>query len=290
MRNGSGLGGVGRRVVVVGFALLAACAAPRRSVTPEAALESSVETSSGLFRIEYERSDAKDATRLQRAVEHALPRLERWGTLREPITLKVMPDHASLEAATEQHDVGWLRAWGRYDELLVQAPSTWGLAGASQPQLNELVLHELTHNLMYQLASDRLGWTRKQIPLWFREGMASYTAEQAYRWVTLEELARHLERFPGSDPLRKPGALYRDDSNLLYGAAHHAFVFLLQRYGEDPVRALLQEMKGGKNFPEAFEAAIGLSPDAFVRDFTRYVRWRGFRGLRAMPRTSEPRE
>jgi hypothetical protein len=290
MRDGSGLGGVGRVTVVALWLLLPACAAPRRLATPEAALESSMESPSGLFRIEYIRADAKDAARIQRAVEHALPRLERWGTLREPITLKVMPDHASLEAATEQHGVDWLRAWGRYDELLVQAPSTWGLSGATQPQLNELILHELTHNLMYQLAADRLGWSRKQIPLWFREGMASYTAEQSYRWVSLEEIARHLERFPERDPLRNPGELYRDDSNLLYGVAHQAFVFLLQRYGEDSVRALLREMKGGKNFPEAFEAAIGLHPDAFVRDFTRYVRWRGFRSTRALPRATEPRD
>jgi hypothetical protein len=27
---------------------------------------------------------------------------------------------------------------------------------------------------------------------------------------------------------------------------------------------------------------VGLTPDAFVRDFTRYVRWRGFRGGRVV--------
>jgi hypothetical protein len=258
----------------------------------EPSLSASLELASptGQFLIEYEPADARDAARVQQAVEQALPRLARWGAMKEPVTIKVMPDHESLENAVQQHGMDWLRAWGRYDDVFVQAPSTWGLAGATQPQLNELLLHELTHSLMYQLASDRLGWSRKHIPLWFREGMASYTAEQSYRWVSLEEIAKHFERFPGSDPVRSPGDLYREDSNLIYGAAHHAFAFLVKRYGEDAIRALLGEMREGKDFPEAFESAIGLSPDAFVSDFTRYVRWRGFRSGRALPRSSERRD
>ncbi|PTL78146.1 hypothetical protein [Vitiosangium sp. GDMCC 1.1324] len=288
MRNGSGLGGAG--LVAVGvLALLAGCAAPRQSAAPAAALEASMESASGLFRTEYAPGNAQDAALVQKAADEALPKLERWGKLQVPVTLKVVPDHEALEDAVRQHGFGWLRAWSRYDEVFVQAPSSWGPGGATQPQINELLLHELTHSLMYQLSSDRLGWQRKQIPLWFREGMASFTADQSYRWVSLEEIARHLERTPGSDPVQKPDGLYRDDSNLVYGVAHYAFTFLVRRYGEDAVRGILREMKGGKDFPEAFESAIGLSADAFSRDFTRYVRWRGFRSGRALPQANEPR-
>ncbi|MCY1076688.1 hypothetical protein [Archangium lansingense] len=288
MRNGSGRGGAG--LVAMGvLVLLSGCASARFSA-PEAALEASLsmESPAGQFRIEFAPGNEQDATRIQQAVTEALPKLERWGALHEPVTIKVMPDHAALEAAVRQHGYVWLRAWSRYDEVFVQAPSTWSLTGATQPQVNELLLHELTHSVMYQQSADRLGWSRKQIPLWFREGMASYTAEQAYRWVSLEEIARYFERSPESDPVGRPGDLYRDDSNLIYGVAHHAFAFLVRRYGEDSVRGLLREMKGGKEFPRAFESAIGLSPDAFVRDFTRYVRWRGFRGGRIQPRASTP--
>ncbi len=290
MRDGSRQGGVGV-VAVLLLALVSGCATRRGMAAPAANLSASVELTgpSGQFRIEYDPANAEDAARIQRGVDESLPRLARWGTLRETVTIKVMPNHKTLAKAVQQRELGWLRAWSRYDEVLVQAPATWGLVGASQPQINELLIHELTHSLMYQLAADRLGWSRKQIPLWFREGMASYTAEQAYRWVTLEELARHLERFPKSDPVRKPSELYREDSNLVYGAAHHAFSFLVRRYGEDAVRGLLAEMRGGKDFPEAFESVIGVPPDTYVRDFTRYVRWRGFRGGRMLPRAEEPR-
>lgn len=253
-----------------------------------AMLSQSLAPPSAPYRIEFAPMDAPDVPRLQKAVDAALPRLARWGALREPLTVRVEPTHAALEAAAHQKGFEWLRAWGRYDEVFVQAPSTWGLAGASQPQLDELVLHELTHCLMYQLAADRLGWTRKQIPLWFREGMASYTAQQAYRWVTLEELARYLDSHPQADPVTHPEPLYREDSNLIYGVAHHAFSFLLKRYGPEAVRGLLGEMKGGKDFPEAFGAAIGLPVEAFTRDFTHYVRWRGFRGGRPPPPSAPP--
>lgn len=272
-----------RNVALGMMVLLSGCASTRFSA-PEAALAASVsmETPTGQFHIDYAPGDEQDATRIRQAVTEALPRLERWGTLREPVTIKVMPDHESLEAAVRQRGFDWLRAWSRYDDMFVQAPSTWAPAGATQPQINELLLHELTHSVMYQQVADRRGWSRKQIPLWFREGMASYTAEQSYRWVSLEEIARHFDRSPESDPVRSPGELYRDDSNFIYGVAHHTFAFLVKRYGEDPVRGLLREMKNGKEFPRAFESAIGLPPDAFVRDFTRYVRWRGFRGGRVL--------
>jgi hypothetical protein len=269
--------------------MLAGCAGARR-MAGEAALTATWESPSSLYRITYAPRDEREVPGLRRAVDAALPRLERWGTLSEPLTVLVLPDHDSLEDAVRQRGLGWLRAWGRYAEVFIQAPSTWGLAGASPTQLNELLLHELTHSLMYQLSADRFGWSRKRIPLWFREGMASYTAEQTYRWGSLEELARYLERHPDADPLRKPEELYRDESNLVYGVAHHAFTFLVRRYGEEAVRGVMSEMKGGADFPEAFEAAIGLTPDAFVRDFTHYVRWRGFRGGRSLPRPPAPRE
>ena len=265
-------------------ALGAGCASSRAT----AVLSQSLAPPSAPYRIEYAPVDAADALRLQKSVEAALPRLRVWGELSEPLTLRVMPTHAALESATHQKGYDWLRAWGRYDEVFVQAPSTWGLARATQAQLDELLLHELTHCLMYQLAADRLGWSRKRIPLWFREGMASSTAQQAYRWVSLEEFARYLDGHPGEDPVTKPEALYQEDSNLVYGVAHHAFTFLVQRYGDERVRGVLREMKGGKDFPEAFEAAIGLPVEDFARDFTHYVRWRGFRGGRPRPPPSPP--
>ena len=135
---------------------------------------------------------------------------------------------------------------------------------------------------MYQVASDRMGWTRKRIPLWFREGMASYTAEQGYRVPSLEDLERFWRAQPTADPLMQAETLYQGKSDIVYGAAHHAFSFLVRRYGEPAVRDVLRAMSRGPDFPEAFAQAVGLKHEDFLQDFRRYVRLRGFKGGRKL--------
>jgi hypothetical protein len=241
-----------------------------------------VQTEVGIFRIEYPAREEAEARMVQIAIEQAGPRLARWGKLQEPVTVRIHPDHKSLEKAALRSGYVWLRAWARYDTVDVQAPDSWRPLSATQEDLNETLLHELTHTLMYQVAADQGGWRQKKIPAWFREGMASYTAGQGYRWPTLEALAQTLEEHPGWEPLLRPEPLYRDQMPVAYGAAHHAFTFLVNRYGQDAVRALLTEMSRGPDFPVAFTAAIGLSPETFLRDFARYVRLRGFKGGRLL--------
>ncbi len=165
-------------------------------------------------------------------------------------------------------------AWARYSDVLIQAPHTWGLLAPTQSEVNELVLHELTHCLVYQLSAGPQDWSGKKIPLWFREGIAAFTAGQRYRWPTLDELARFYAAHPEQDPLLASDEIYREQSNFVYAAAYYAFAFLRKRYEESAIR-------------EAFERAIGISVDAFVRDFERYVKWRDV-GRRTSAAASAP--
>ena len=261
-------------LLLISLAWMAGCR------TPQAALReaSATRTSLGTFEVHFDLPDRGSAQDVRLALQRATPGLARWGRFEVPVSVHILSDHEALEQAVDREGYGWLRAWGRYDEVFIQSPATWGLLGASQESVDELVLHELAHCLMYQLAADRLGWTRKEIPLWFREGMASFTAGQAYRWPALETLARVLRAHPGVDILGASEALYRGRSEWVYGAAHHAFTFLIERYGTGSVNLVLRAMRSGETFPGAFEQAVGLSAEAFLRDFHRYVRWGGFRG------------
>lgn len=275
-----------RRVWVVAtlWLGLAACR------TPLAALDHRTEltTQAGSFTLRFANRDRRGAEGLKIAVARAAPALERWGGLRVPVSMEVMPTHAMLEEAVDKHGYGWLRAWARYDEVYVQSPRSWSFFGATQPDLDEVLLHELTHCVMYQQSATRTSWRRKEIPPWFREGMASYTARQGYRWPTMEDLAQYLSDHEDLAPLLAAEG-YRDQSELVYGAAHHAFTFLARRYGEDKVRGVLSAMSEGRTFPEAFAAVIGMSVPQFVQDFQRYIRFRGFRGGRLLiPRPPEP--
>ncbi|MBN1204366.1 MAG: hypothetical protein JXB05_05535 [Myxococcaceae bacterium] len=269
---------------VLALLLGAGCVGPRAEMAEILPLETEV----GAFRLEYPLRDLEGAAMLQAAIEKASPRLARWGRLQEPVTVHLHPDHDALERAVRRSGYTWLRAWARYDVVDVQAPDSWRPVSATQRDLDELLLHELTHTVMYQMAADQGGWRQKKIPAWFREGMASFTAEQSYRWPTLEQLARTLEENPTWEPLLRPESLMRDQMPVAYGAAHHAFTFLVNRYGEDTVRALLREMNRGPDFPVAFMATVGLPPENFLRDFARYVRLRGFKGGRLLRPQAPP--
>jgi hypothetical protein len=256
------------------------CLGARSTLVAQAA---PLETGLGVFHLEAAPGKPDAAAMLQTALENATPPLMRWGQLAEPVTVRLQPDHGALERVTGRSGYTWLRAWARYALLDVQAPETWRPLRASQRDLDELLLHELTHTVMFQLAASSRDWPQKKIPAWFREGMASYSADQAYRWPTLEQLARTLEDHPDWQPLLQPEELFERQMEVVYGASHHAFVFLVKRYGQDTVRRLLHAMREGPDFQAAFASTVGVPSDAFIRDFTRYVRWRGFKGGRLLP-------
>jgi hypothetical protein len=262
--------------------LASGCAAVRG---PVASLKERHElrTEAGAFQLTYAAGDEPSRDALDRAIRLASPRLAQWGELKSPVKVMVLPSHEALEEVVNRRDFGWLRAWSRYDEVFVQSPRTWSLLGARPADVNELMLHELTHCVMYQRSAAAEDWPKKRIPLWFKEGMASTTANQSYRWPALEDLAQYLEEHPDQDPIGNPDALYRGQDKVVYGAAHHAFQFLIRRYGLPAVHQVMDGMSKGAEFPEAFEAATRISAPVFLEDFKRFVRMRGFRPARAPP-------
>lgn len=265
---------------------LAGCALlPRLPTLPDT---HEVRAGNAVFLLQFEEVDARASRDLADALQVAVPRIERWGTFVAPMTVRIHPSHEALELAVNRLDYPWLRAWARYDTIDVQSPRTWSLLGAQQGQLVELLTHELTHCLMYQRAGTESDWMRKGIPLWFREGMASVTANQSYRRPTEEELWRYLRANPAKDPVLDADDLYQSESEIVYGAAHRAFEFLVDRFGDDAVRQLMTTMRGGQRFDDAFVRVAGMPADAFSREYVRYVRWEGWRGEKVHPTARLP--
>jgi hypothetical protein len=91
------------------------------------------------------------------------------------------------------------------------------------------------------------GWTRRDVPRWFEEGMASYTAGERHERV---DASLALD-FAASDPRRA------------YGAADRAFRLLVRGHGEDGVRRILDGLAAGLPFASAFGAATGTQAAAF---------------------------
>ncbi len=278
-----------RVALAAALALLAACAprAPADGVGRPRFLD--VAAGGARFRIAYGPEDAGEARRVAAALALAAPRAQRFAALAAPVTITLHPSHAALEHAASRPGYPWLRAWARYATIELQSPRTWGglggLVGARRGRVVELLAHELAHCAMWQRAGDAQTWLYKGIPRWFTEGLASVAAGQDDRQRGLAELARFYDSAGatssaggagGADPLSESEALYLGQAELVYGAAHHAFAFLVARYGDARVRAVLDGMGAGLAFPSAFRAAVGIEPAAFEAEFRRYVAWRGF--------------
>jgi len=245
--------------------------------------EETVRVGQGVFHITYAPDDAGSARRLVRALEEALPVAERWATLSAPVEIRVHPSHEALETATGLKRLPWVRAWARPGTLDVQSPRTWS-SGASEADLRTLIAHELTHCVVYQATLGHRPGANDRMPLWFREGMASVTAGEYHR-SGYEALFRfYRDRDParggsgGADPLSSPAPLMRSSSQFVYGTAHLAFQFLLDRAGEESVRGLILRMGEGLDFEEAFQAAMGLTVVEFEDEFRGYVEGRGWSG------------
>jgi hypothetical protein len=250
------------------------------------------------FRLRWLPGDDSAARQVERALARAAPRVHRWGAIEHPVTITIHSSHAALEEAVQKPGYPWLRAWARYQTIDLQSPRSWSLFGAPDRKLEELLTHELTHCAIYQLAGNDLTWMFKEIPRWFSEGLATYTAGQGYRFPDTEKLWAFYQRtLPGSgfgepsgggagprapvamygDPIVDSDPIYQEQSDIVYGAAYHAADFLIARYGEDRVHAVLENMGKGMRFPAAFREAVGISDAEFAADFRRYVVWQGWR-------------
>lgn len=220
-----------------------------------------------LFRIEYQPVDAGQVPRLRSDLLSVAPKLSRWGAFREGISIRVEPDHAALEAAAERRGYPWLHAWAYGDEILLESPRHFG-----EVELSELLAHELTHALMFQLmAPGGVGWVgaADPPPVWFREGMASVTADQGYRRMSTEAVLRWCEGHPGVNLLHPAPEVYRNEREAVYAAAHRTFELLLKLVGDGGVRDILRAVSEGKEFPQAFAQVTGHRLVDFEREAIR---------------------
>jgi hypothetical protein len=272
----------------LGVSLLGACAAARTTTTlrelplaaseaeaapegalPDLPLAGTAQAGNALHVVRFSEADRGEADRIARCLLRIAPRLARWGAFHWGVELRVYPTHAELEDAANQEDLPWLRAWAWGRSVALQSPRTWSEPIAvPDGEVEELLAHELTHALMYQLIEPHLA-SEDEPPLWFREGMASVTAGQGHRRWGPAELARFVAAHPGTDLLHPSAEVYRVEKEAVYGAAHRAFELLLELAGDGGVREILRRAGEGRTFDQAFAEATGRPLAAFEADSVR---------------------
>lgn len=201
--------------------------------------------------------DEDAARQLARVLPGALERVERWGTLPEAVVVRIHPTSEALAAAAGHPGNTWLRGWARRATVDIQSPRTWSRGRASDEAVATLLAHELTHCLLFQRIGG--GWARRDVPTWFEEGMASFTAGERHARADATALG--------------PKAGGRTvDTALAYGTADRAFRYLVARHGAPSVRALLDGLAGGQGFDSAFRSATGSSVEAFEGTVSAHLR------------------
>ena len=192
----------------------------------------------------------------------------RWGKLNTDLHIRIFPNHKTIEQAV-MRSYGWLRAWAMYDQIYLQSPLTWRARYYRIPLL-ELLVHEITHITMYQLCGDQHSWNTKKIPLWFREGMASVTANQQYRrakWSKIKDII--YNKRIGKSLLKNPASYLKKEQPLVYSLGHWMFVVFLERWKDKGVRLILAKMRSGVSFKKAFKLTSGITPKTFKKYFRK---------------------
>jgi hypothetical protein len=200
------------------------------------------------FDVRHAPEDDDAAAQVTRVLPEAVARVERWGSLASPVTIRIHPSHDALAAAVGRPADAWLRAWARADSVELQSPRTWSRGRASDEALTALLAHELTHCLLFQKIGPR--WASRDVPGWFEEGLASFTAGEKHQRAD-------------ASALRPTSLALRSDAALAYGTADRAFHHLVDRHGEAAIRRILSSLGTGRDFPSAFQAATGTSVAAF---------------------------
>ena len=230
------------------------------------------------FHLQYTSEDAGAAEQVKRSLERAVSAAGRWGTLSVPVRVTIHPTHQALETAVHHEGQAWLRGWARLASVDLQSPRTWTGGAATDAQMAQLLAHEITHCAMYQSVGGASSWQERAIPLWFQEGMASVAAGEEHRRAGREVVRRLLlegaaagSAASAADPLAERGVLYRTEADVAYATAHVAFRFLLQRHGDGGVRHIIERMREGVGFPEAFQKVVGAPVQEFEGELRRYL-------------------
>jgi hypothetical protein len=190
-------------------------------------------------------------------------------SLRHPVPIILYGSHndfSQTNITPELIDTGT----GGFTEVLrnrVVLPFT-----GSYEDLRHVVVHELTHAYMFDLLYGgsaasliaRQGFYSP--PLWFAEGLAEYVS------LGMESNAEMFLRDGVVDGYLPP--LSYASGYIVYKQGQSAIAYLVDRYGEDRLRDLLQQIRVTHNFDRAFQRSLGTSVEKFDEQWRLWLRKR----------------
>lgn len=245
-RGASGARALGSSLIAV---VLVACASAGRPPPAPPATLSRVEVA----------VTNPDARVVGRALPDAVALIDRHGLrLTATTTVEVAPDEASFRASTGQAAPAVLRAWTTFRTITFMPLSTW--SDSKGPAVVARLAHELCHAAIYQSFGTEERARGAQIPRFFEEGVCSVVAGQ--KRMPRDEL---LARAP-AQPF--DAALFSNDPDVAYAAAHHALALVEHQRGQGAFARILRAAAedGAPGCVErALEKEMGVDPPGLWR-------------------------
>ncbi len=227
-------------------------------------------TTSDHFWIRYHPSEQDVVIDVQRAAENQFERItsvlgfQPQGLV--PIT--IVSDHAELEQRQKAIKPAWAYANAFPDSLDVLTPRLYSPLFNSHryEDIFKLVPHELVHVFTYQI----VGYPGiRRMPMWLNEGLATYFGKQDSDEKALLQAAQQGTLISFQE-LQKP---FREQANpgLSYAMASSITGYLVEAYGVDRIRPLLEQLARGLDFDTAILLVDGVDCSTFERQWQEHL-------------------
>lgn len=202
-----------------------------------------------------------------RKAQNDLERTLQPPPLTEPLRIYVYPSTEDLQAALRLAGREWVVAEAHPAvgaALVAIAPSP-----TAQQDMEMLIPHELTHVQLYRLVGAE---AYPNLPVWFREGLASnfeQRADPAYR-LALQQAQQRQAWIPLAE-MCKPFSGATDRLTLAYAQSQSVVAYIRQTYGWTGIRLMIEAYQDGLGCSAGVERALGKDLSTLEREWRLWV-------------------
>lgn len=234
------------------------------------ALEGYQSIESRNFRLFYTKTDANVAEMiLETAQDYYEPVVSRLG-FRPPgkAVIIVYPDRATFRNAfgwgSEESALGVYHA----GTIRLLSPNVWiknRTVAEKRKAFRRLgpVSHEFSHYVLDY-------FTNGNYPRWFTEGLAQRVEFQITRYLWLEKESTLRQRLYSLKELEGNFDALPNQA-LAYRQSYLLVEFLVERYGEEQLQAVIQRLGSGERFEHAIKATTGVGMSVIYEAWERWV-------------------
>jgi len=218
------------------------------------------------IRIENNISENLVASVLRQDLPRLLEQTGHWGALSEDVIIRIHGSSSGFRDHVKQDHPGHLDGWATYRSIDVQSPRAAGVE-RWRDRLRQVVVHELTHVRFFQTVRLHVDWRQTDIPFWFVEGMAVYTAQTEQSrtdWRGLRRASNGLDLRLLLDPTP---IVVQQQSRLAYTTAGVAFGEILALKGTKGIREIMGGLSNGETFTEVFRRVYDRSIGDILRSW-----------------------